>query len=126
MHVLIVDDSDSVRQTLIAIVQHRGYDVIGCANGLEAMHQLRTHGENPCLVFLDVIMPHMDGWEVLYEMQNDPHLATIPVVMISASGNYTRQALVHGAVSFLPKPFDIRMVMHIIKRYCADVSSKAL
>ena len=118
MHILIVDDDTNVRQTLIHTVKYTGYDALGCANGVEALDYLHSPAECPCLMFLDVEMPVMGGWAVLQKIQDDSELATIPVVMISAGGDHTQLALAHGAVSFLKKPFDITMVMTIIKHYC--------
>src|SRR4051794_34806593 len=119
MHILVVDDTGFVQQMLIHIVRYAGYDAVGCADGLGALHHLHTYGEYPSLIFLDVMMPKMDGWEVLDEIRNYPQFASIPIVMISGSGYYKGKALAYGAVDFIEKPFDIDLVQSIIKRYCA-------
>lgn len=103
--VLAVDDQPTNLRLLEAVLGPRGYRVVGAGSGEEA---LRTLGEEDVdLVLLDVVMPHMDGYEVCRRIRADARTAFLPVVMITASGGEQRlAALQAGADDFVLKPFD--------------------
>jgi CheY-like chemotaxis protein len=103
---LVVDDNVANRELLTRQLVHEGYGVFSAASGKEALEKLRLHDFD--LVFLDVIMPEMDGIEVLEHMQGDAALADIPVVMTSALDQIDAVArcIERGAVDYFAKPFD--------------------
>ncbi len=82
--VLVVEDDEDVRDAVATILADEGYVVVTAAHGREALDVL-ANGARPCLVLLDLMMPVMDGWQVLEEMQQHASLATIPVIVLSAS-----------------------------------------
>lgn len=104
---LIVDDNAMNRDLLARQLVHEGYSVFTAASGTEALEKLRLHDFD--LVLLDVIMPEMDGLQVLEHVQRDAKLAEVPIVMISASLNEmdaVGRCIEKGAVDYFSKPFD--------------------
>ena len=81
--VLVVDDEPDIRETVRTILESEGYRVRIASNGREALDLMRQ-GSPPGLVLLDLMMPEMDGYEVLEAMRNDRALASIPVTVVSA------------------------------------------
>src|SRR5215204_1487863 len=102
MSILIVDDEAPVRAVVMAILEETDYQVIGAANGRDALACLHKNPGGIQLVLLDIMMPYMSGWEVLHAMQTYPTLATIPVVIMTAGANVRQQALDVGAAGYLP------------------------
>jgi adenylate cyclase len=104
--VLVVDDNAMNRDLLTRQLVREGYSVFTAASGKEALEKLRLHDFD--LILLDVVMPEMDGIQVLDHIQRDPGLSGIPVVMISAMDEIDSVArcIEKGAVDFFAKPFD--------------------
>jgi len=84
--ILIVDDDNDVRSALSELLQEEGYSVEAARNGREALARLRTGSVHPAVILLDLMMPGMDGWDFRSEQMRDPRLASVPVVIVSASG----------------------------------------
>ncbi|MEP7190831.1 MAG: response regulator, partial [Roseiflexaceae bacterium] len=106
MSILVVDDEAPVRALVMALLEDTHYDVIGVANGRDAVACLYKNPSRFQLVLLDLMMPYMSGWEVLNTIQSHPTLAPIPVVIMTAGANVRQQALDLGAAGYLPKPLD--------------------
>lgn len=105
-HVLVVDDNRLNRMMLVGGVRHEGHEVTEAADGREALARLRARPHDA--VLLDIVMPEMDGFEVLAAMRADPELRGIPVIVVSAQEDMASavRAIEMGAVDYLPKPFD--------------------
>jgi DNA-binding response OmpR family regulator len=104
--ILIVDDNESNRDMLSRRLQHQGYDVCIADSGHKALTLLNTREVD--LILLDVMMPEMDGCEVLLKLKEDGRWRDLPVIMISALdeiGSVVR-CIERGAEDYLPKPFD--------------------
>ena len=99
---LIVDDEVAILEALTDILSVEGYEVATAANGAEGLKQV--HENRPDLILLDLMMPVMDGQEMLRRMKEDPGLRAIPVVVMSA-GRVTKAEL-QGS-RFLAKPFEL-------------------
>lgn len=110
--VLIVDDEADFRETLRDAFEDDGYEVATAANGLEALHQLRSL-ESVCVVILDLVMPQLTGAEVYAAMQADPRLAAIPVII--ASSDTSRAP---AGVKALQKPLDLRTLKAEVAKRC--------
>ncbi|HWQ14191.1 MAG TPA: response regulator [Roseiflexaceae bacterium] len=104
--ILIVDDHPLARETLAALLEPEGYQLAFAASGPEALAQARAL--TPDLVLLDVMMPGMDGFEVCRRLRDDPELALVPVIVVTALDDpgATLRALEAGADDFLGKPFN--------------------
>ena len=117
MSILVVDDESPVRAVVMAVLEDTQYDVIGAANGRDAVACLCKSPSRFQLVLLDLMMPYMSGWDVLHVMQAHPTLASIPVVIMTAGANVRQQALDLGAAGYLPKPLDLDQLLDIAERY---------
>src|SRR5215207_6249845 len=106
MEILVIDDETSIRDILTEILEDEGYAVVTAANGLEAINVLQHRNESPCVILLDLMMPVMTGWEFRKQQQQDPALAAIPVVVLSAKQNIKTEAAALGAAAHIPKPIN--------------------
>lgn len=113
--VLVVDDDPDICEVMELILESRGYCVRTAEDGIEALRLLRS-GEEPCLIFLDLMMPRMDGIEFRDEQRRDPNLAAIPVVMISAGGDVAAKAAAAGLEGLL-KPIELDVLLATVARY---------
>jgi class 3 adenylate cyclase len=105
-HVLVVDDNRLNRLKLARGLEQQGYAVNTAENGREALEMLRSTSFE--LLLLDIMMPEMDGFQVLEEMKSDPGLRDIPVIVISALEEMDSvvKCIEMGAEDHMPKPFD--------------------
>jgi chemotaxis family two-component system sensor histidine kinase/response regulator PixL len=103
--ILVVDDSATLRKTIVSTLTRAGYQVIQAGNGVEALQKLRQHPQID-LIISDVEMPEMDGFQFLDRRRQEPSLARIPVVMLTAcrSDKHQQLALALGATAYLTKP----------------------
>lgn len=104
--VLIVDDEPFNVDYLVQEMEEYDVDTLTAGNGLEALEQISAH--EPDLVLLDIMMPQMDGFEVLAKLKADANLNDIPVIIISAHSDMENilKGIELGAEDYLPKPFD--------------------
>lgn len=110
--ILIADDSEMNRELLAAILEEE-YDIIQANDGVQAVDCLQRHAEEISLLLLDIVMPHMDGFEVLSYMNKEHWIDSIPVVIISSENSpiYIKRGYDLGAIDFIEKPFDANMVL---------------
>ena len=103
---LVVDDSPTICAVLGKMLRQGGYAVLKATDGKEAIELARS--ERPALIFLDIVMPGMNGFAVLRALRHDPLTRDIPIVMISGNPQATEQFYVQrfGADDFMQKPFD--------------------
>ena len=120
MNILVVDDEAPVRAVLVALLEDTQYDVVGVANGRDAVACLRNDPGRFQLVLLDLMMPDMSGWDVLQTIRAHPTLASIPVVIMTAGANVRQQALDRGAAAYLPKPLDFDQLLDIAEQLALD------
>ena len=104
--VLVVDDQEINRDAL-GITLEDDYDVIFACNGKEALEQIHAHEADLSIVLLDLMMPVMNGFEVLERVQGDEQLKSIPIIVLTAEKSAELQALQMGAADFITKPFDM-------------------
>ena len=110
--ILIADDSEMNRELLAAILEEE-YEIIQVNDGVQAVDCLQRHAEEISLLLLDIVMPHMDGFEVLSYMNKEHWIDSIPVVIISSENSpiYIKRGYDLGATDFIGKPFDANMVL---------------
>jgi len=109
--ILVVDDEEDILHFLEMVLREKGYEVTTASGGHEAL--TRAQIERPDLVLLDVMMPQMDGWEVLKLLRVDEVTAQIPVAMLSArtEARDRVQGLQEGAVDYICKPFSLQELL---------------
>ena len=115
--ILVVEDNDDVRAMMAVTLELEGHEVSTAVNGRDALNKLR-HGHRPCVILLDLMMPVMNGWEFRQEIEDDPMLRAVPVVIISA----TTAELIHRteAAAYLPKPLNMDQLLHVVGGFCGD------
>lgn len=120
--VLIVDDSDINREILSEML-NGDFRILEASNGKECIDLLEQYGTGISIVLLDIVMPVMDGYEVLKIMGKNHWIEDIPVIMISGEGSesYVRKAYELGVSDFISRPFDMKTVyqrvLNTIKLY---------
>jgi CheY-like chemotaxis protein len=113
--ILVVDDDEDIRDTLRVALELQGYHVLVAGNGREALEFLRT-APRPDLILLDLMMPVLDGWGFVAELEKDAALAGVPVVVVTAYVDPARP--VPRAVMTIEKPFDLVGLLDAVKKSC--------
>lgn len=113
--ILVVDDEPYIIRSLTFVLKKEGYDVSSATNGEEALARVRE--SKPNLMFLDVMMPKKNGYEVCQEMKSDPSLSDIHIIMLTAKGQETdrEKGLSSGADEFMTKPFSPMKVVERVR-----------
>jgi len=112
--VLVVDDQTEIVDLIVDFLRDEGYRVDGVTDGVSALAAIEAHP--PALILLDMFMPHMTGNE-LWEYLKGNHIATIPVVLMTASPSAAENLLAQGATDYLAKPFDLDQLLACVARY---------
>ncbi|CAN91331.1 MULTISPECIES: response regulator [Sorangium] len=120
--ILVVEDDLDIRSILTQLLVFEGYDVEEAADGAEALALLRRDAP-PALILLDLMMPVMDGWQLRAELQRDPALASIPVVIVSADVRVEQEASRLRVAGLLKKPLQIEPLLELVHRICGAPAS---
>lgn len=117
--ILIVDDSPSARETLVALLEGQGYQLFTAASGTEALQLAANY--QPDVILLDVMMPGMDGFEVSRRLRSTPELAEVPIIILTALDDHESllRGIEAGADDFFRKPIDRKELLarvHTITR----------
>jgi len=114
--ILIVDDIE-INRGILAEMLEDDYSILQAENGVQALEMLEEHSEEIILVLLDLVMPVMDGYEVLKELKKRKYLDRYPVLVISAENSVysERECFNEGATDFIRKPFDATLVRARVK-----------
>ena len=112
--VLIVDDDASLREVLQEALELEHHLAAVASDGVAALRWLRQHGI-PCLILLDLMMPTMNGWEVVDELVKDDRLAQVPIVIITAFGKDLGNA---AGLPVLRKPIELDDLLRVVDSYC--------
>jgi len=112
--ILIIDDEENIVDLLSNILQHSGFSAIGAFNGESGLEKAKK--EKPHIIILDIMMPGMDGFEVLKRLKEDQETADIPVIMLTAKTEDSAviESWRKGAEFYIPKPFEIEELLHVI------------
>jgi len=125
--ILIVDDEESIRRTLGAILSDEGFSIQFAENGVTALKAIAegmTAGKLPAAVILDIWMPGLDGLEVLARIKSDH--PSLPVIMVSGHATIATavKATRLGAVDFIEKPLDLNAIVQAVRRVLAAPQSQ--
>lgn len=114
--VLIAEDEPHIVESLTFVLEREGFAVVSVLDGEAAMRELRSTA--PDLLLLDLMLPRMNGFEVLKAAKSDPALAHIPVVILTAKGQAQdrRMAESIGVEGFMTKPFSNRDIVEQVRR----------
>ncbi len=114
--ILVIEDDPDVRSALAELLASEGYEVAATADGGEALDTLRG-GLRPSVIVLDLMMPKVDGWDFRRAQLEDPVLATVPVVLVTAAGfspDSMRSQL--GPIELHPKPIQPNVLLATLAR----------
>jgi len=115
--VLIVEDDADLREMMAQLLTLEGYQIETVANGREALAYL-SDAPRPDVILLDLMMPIMDGWEFRRRQQDDPALADVPVIVLTALDQAQAHASDLNGVDFLKKPLDFDRLLELVRRRC--------
>ena len=118
-HILIVEDDANIARLLSVRLERIGHSVTTVADGREAF--ATACRQNPALIMLDVMLPHMDGFQVAKQLKRDPRTRAIPIVMLTSrtDGNSVIAGLDTGVDMYLSKPIDFPDVVRRIEALLA-------
>lgn len=115
--VLVVDDSETIRRTAEALLKKEGYEVYVAEDGFKAFSSIVDF--SPDIIFLDIMMPRLDGYQVCSVIKNNKEYEHIPVVMLSSKDSIFDKARgkVSGSEVFMSKPFSKEELVNVIKEH---------
>ena len=116
--ILVADDDPAILRLVKAIVEKEGYAVITARDGKEAYKVLQS-GETFIAAIFDVVMPYIQGTELVRYMQSEKRLMKVPVIMMTAEQNsrLSSDSFAAGAVAFLPKPFTNAQLQTMLRMF---------
>jgi twitching motility two-component system response regulator PilG len=103
--VMVIDDSQTIRRTAETLLAREGYEVVTAQDGFEALAKIADHA--PDLIFIDIMMPRLDGYQACALIKGNPRFAGTPVIMLSSKdGLFDRaRGRIVGSDEYLTKPF---------------------
>jgi CheY-like chemotaxis protein len=116
-HVMVIDDDPDIRELLQLVLERAGYHVVTAGDGCEALSSLK-HGDPPCLIFLDLMMPGMNGWQFWDALRSDARLEHISVLLLSGAADVNESARRMGVAGALLKPVELRTLVRSVEEFC--------
>jgi twitching motility two-component system response regulator PilG len=115
--VMVIDDSNTIRRTAEALLTKAGYEVFTAADGFEAMSMITDH--RPDIIFVDIMMPRLDGYQTCLLIKNNKEFKHIPVIMLSSKdGLFDRaRGRIAGSQEHVNKPFTQEELIEVIGKY---------
>jgi len=122
--VVVIDDSKTIRRTAETLLKKAGCEVITATDGFESLSLVMEH--QPNIIFVDIMMPRLDGYQTCALIKNNQTFKKIPVVMLSSKDGLFERARsrIVGAEHYMTKPFTREELLNTIKTYVVDVKAK--
>ena len=120
MKVLLIDDDEMIHDLVKRYLSVRGFSVISTQKPIEAINLVKE--KRPDVIVLDVMMPEIDGWEVLSKIKKDPAIVDIPVIMMTMVDDKSLGAML-GASDYLLKPINLKLLLQVLQKYQSSVKS---
>ena len=120
LKVMVIDDSNTIRRTAETLLKKAGCDVLTADNGFEALPVISAH--HPDILFIDIMMPRLDGYQTCALVKNNPKFRDIPVVMLSSKDGLfdSAKGRVVGAEQYLTKPFTRDDLLCAIRKHLLE------
>ena len=118
--VMVVDDDADIRDAVADVLADEGYPVEMAGNGREALNALTARRSKPGLILLDLMMPELDGWGLMAELEKHPELSSIPIIVFSAQGVSAETVESLRVCGFLRKPLRLQDLLDVVGR-CAVI-----
>jgi twitching motility two-component system response regulator PilG len=120
---VVIDDSKTIRRTAETLLKKAGCEVITATDGFESLSKVMEH--QPNIIFVDIMMPRLDGYQTCALIKNNPNFKKIPIVMLSSKDGLFERARsrIVGAEHYMTKPFTREELLNTIKTYVVDVKA---
>ena len=117
LRVMIIDDSRTIRRTAETLLTREGCDVVTATDGFEALSKIADH--SPQIIFVDIMMPRLDGYQTCALIKNNQTFKTVPVIMLSSKDGLFDKARgrIVGSEQYLTKPFTREELLGAIRKY---------
>jgi len=117
LRVMVIDDSKTIRRTAETLLKKEGCDVLTAVDGFEALAKISD--QKPHIIFVDIMMPRLDGYQTCALIKNNPQFRPTPVIMLSSKDGLFDKARgrIVGAEQYLTKPFTRDELLGAIQRY---------
>jgi twitching motility two-component system response regulator PilG len=123
--ILVIDDSNTIRRSAEMYLRQAGFDVILAEDGFDALAKISDH--QPRVIFVDIMMPRLDGYQTCALIKQNPHLRATPVIMLSSKdGVFDRaRGRLAGSDRYLTKPFTREALIETVLEYVKAAPSAA-
>ena len=120
--VLVIDDSNTIRRSAEIFLKQGGCEVVLAEDGFDALAKISDH--RPDLIFCDILMPRLDGYQTCAIIKRNPAFATVPVIMLSSKDGLFDKARgrMVGSEDYLTKPFTKDQLLQAVQLHCRVVS----
>jgi twitching motility two-component system response regulator PilG len=117
LKVLVIDDSNTIRRSAEIFLKQGGYEVLLAEDGFDALSKVNDHG--PDLIFCDILMPRLDGYQTCAIIKRNPRFAAVPVIMLSSKDGVFDKARgrMVGSEDYLTKPFTKEQLLRAVAQY---------
>ena len=121
--ILLVDDSSTVLLLHRMMLSHCGYELVTARDGQEALDKVSA--ERPDLIFLDVLMPRMDGFQTCRALRARSETKDVPIILVTTRGepHYVRQGFESGCTDYITKPFDGEELLAKVRSHLEEARS---
>ena len=120
LRVMVIDDSKTIRRTAETLLKKEGCEVITATDGFEALSKIADH--QPQIIFVDIMMPRLDGYQTCALLKNNPLYRSTPVIMLSSKDGLFDKAKgrIVGSEQYLTKPFTREELLSAIRRHVSQ------
>jgi twitching motility two-component system response regulator PilG len=117
LRVMVIDDSKTIRRTAETLLVREGCEVVTATDGFEALSKIADH--NPQIIFVDIMMPRLDGYQTCALIKNNQTFKSVPVIMLSSKDGLFDKARgrIVGSEQYLTKPFTREELLGAIRKY---------
>jgi len=117
VRVLVIDDSNTIRRSAEIFLRQGGHEVVLAEDGFDALSKVNDH--TPDLIFCDILMPRLDGYQTCAIIKRNPRFATVPVIMLSSKDGVFDKARgrMVGSEDYLTKPFTKEQLLRAVAQY---------
>jgi len=120
--VLVIDDSNTIRRSAEIFLRQGGHDVVLAEDGFDALAKVNDHA--PQLIFCDILMPRLDGYQTCAIIKRNPRFARVPVIMLSSKDGLFDKARgrMVGSEEYLTKPFTKEQLLRAVEQFSSQAA----
>ena len=118
LKIMVIDDSNTIRRSAEIFLTQAGYQVVLAEDGFDALAKINDH--HPALIFCDILMPRLDGYQTCAIIKRNPRFAQVPVIMLSSKDGLFDKARgrMVGSEDYLTKPFTKDQLLQAVQQHC--------